>query len=80
MEIRFEQNLISIPIINYKLPLPATTAAGLLQFCLAELKGVAQEGSESDDQWLESKRLYTHAVAASIDQLQPHRYAILLSE
>jgi hypothetical protein len=50
MEIRFEQNLISIPIINYKLPLPATTAAGLLQFCLAELKGVAQEGSESDDQ------------------------------
>jgi hypothetical protein len=50
MEIRFEQNLISIPIINYKLPLPATTAAGLLQFCLAELQRVAKEGDERNNQ------------------------------
>lgn len=38
MEIRFEQNLISIPIINYKLPLPAATEPVLLQLCPAELQ------------------------------------------
>jgi hypothetical protein len=43
MEIRFEQNLISIPIINYKLPLPTTIEPVLLQLCPAGLQGGGTE-------------------------------------
>lgn len=58
MEIRFDQNVISIPVINYKLPVAATTSPDLLQFCSAKLQGWEMRHrtrSEGDNKRLDFK-------------------------